>query len=131
MNEQIRRLPVLPPDEIYRGNPNNPDHVLFFTQGAGWERLKSMKYWAGAPWPGILIQSAELALRGNAANALGFPAENWALPLPNLMRGGDPGPLLRSGGQDMVNWYWAIKQDWESKQRRTPELSGPPDTVAS
>jgi type IV secretory pathway TraG/TraD family ATPase VirD4 len=130
--EHRERRRYMPPDQIYTGNPKDPDEVLLFTPNGGWQQVRLMKYWTGAPWPGILLQSAGHVLQGvHYENQLGHYAENWALPLPNLMRGGNPDALFKSGGQDMVNWFSAIQQDWKRKQRRTPELSGPPPTISS
>jgi hypothetical protein len=108
-------------DEMATGNPLDPSEVIHFGP-TGYGKVKLMKYWTGQPWPAILLQSSEWALRGaNDEAKWGKYAENWALPLPNLMAGGNPKALFETGGQHLVNWYWAVKQDWESKQRRDPE----------
>jgi type IV secretion system protein VirD4 len=131
-SEQVERTPRLPPDEIYRGNPNDPSEVLHFSPNGGWGHIRLMKYWSGQPWPGILLQSTDRVLRGvNMEEELGRYAENWALPLPNLARGGDLSALRATGGEDMARWYWHLQQRWESKQPPTapgPPESGPPES---
>jgi hypothetical protein len=54
---------------------------------------------------------------------LGNYAENWALPLPNLARGGDLSALRATGGEDMARWFWHLEQRWESKQRADEDVS--------
>jgi hypothetical protein len=110
--QNIQRERRLPPDAIYRGNPNNPREVLVFTPNGGWQHVELMKYWAWQPWPRILTHSSEWALRE------GYP-EHDALPLPELDQGGNTRYLFDAGGQELVDWWMEVKATWRQKQRRS------------
>lgn len=107
-SETTQRQRILPPEDIYRGNPARKSEVLVFTPGGGWEHVSLQRYWVGPPWPWVLLQSAEWSLRG--------PVEDCLLPFPELMRGGDPRPLLATGGQGLVDWYRELVEEWRSNQ---------------
>jgi hypothetical protein len=117
--ENIQRQPRLPPDAIYRGNPNNPSEVLVFTPNGGWQHVELMKYWAWQPWPRILTASSELALRD------GYP-EHYVLPLPELDQGGNLRYLFDADGQELVDWWHEVKDLWRQRQSEIPPPPPPP-----
>jgi hypothetical protein len=127
-NESVstQRVPKLPPDQIYRGDPNDPTRVLCFSAGGGWERINLRRYYCDVPWPFMLINSCEWVMReGNRAS--------WGLPLPELARGGDPRYLHRLGGQPLVDDWWQLieqhKRRWASLFETSRErLGADPDT---
>jgi hypothetical protein len=114
--ESIHRQRKLPPDAIYQGNPNNKREVLVFTPNGGWQHMDLMRYWSFTPWPYILSQSSEWALKD------GRP-QNYALPLPELDLDDNLKYLYDAGGQPLVDSWISVKRLWRQKQSEIPRQS--------
>jgi type IV secretion system protein VirD4 len=120
------RVPRIPPDEIYRGNPDDPSEVLHYSPNGGWGHIRLLKYWSGQPWPGVLMQSLSHVLRGVHMEAqMGRYAENWALPLPNLAKGGDYTALRNTGGEDFARWFWHLQERQKELNLRAGAATSP------
>jgi hypothetical protein len=111
--ESIQRERILPPDAIYRGNPAKKREVLVFTPNGGWQHVDLMRYCFYTPWPVVLIQSSDWAVN------YGKP-QSWALPLPELDRGGDLSYLFDAGGQKLVDSWLELKASWRERQAAIP-----------
>jgi hypothetical protein len=100
------RQRILAPDEITRGHPTDKRAMLTFTPDGSWRYVRQLPYYVGAPWPAILLQSAEWAMSGVFGG-------NRSLPFPDLARDGDYSALYATGGAEMVDWYNELHNEWE------------------
>ena len=77
-----QRIPRLAPDDIFRGNPYDPDAALVFS-GRGWQWTTLQFHWRTWPWPALHYDDVFNFLHGDPAL--------WTegLPFPQLVRNGD------------------------------------------
>jgi type IV secretory pathway TraG/TraD family ATPase VirD4 len=76
-----RSQPRLTPDDIYHGNPNDPDGGLIVMRNT-WGWLSMQAYYRTWPWPFIMARDIELFMTGDP------DVLAQGLPMPQLMRNG-------------------------------------------
>jgi type IV secretory pathway TraG/TraD family ATPase VirD4 len=116
----LQRRRIMPPDEVSRGPvAGNQDVIVHLSpQGAG--QLVATPYWRAAPWPQVLTNSIEMALR--------CPESTWAqyrrmtgrpvdeppltdLPIPNLARWAEQSRAF----DPWAERYLAARRQWEGR----------------
>lgn len=85
-SQSWQNRPRLAPDDIYRGNPNDPDAGLVIFRNT-WTWLSMQAYFRTWPWPVLMLKDIELFMTGDPDVVV------QGLPMPQLMRNGRAGHL--------------------------------------
>lgn len=102
-SQSWQRMPRLAPDDIYRGNPHDPDAALVFAKN-GWQWITVQLFFRTGIWPVLLLTSCEFAKRHPDIAVQG-------LPFPDLARGNNFTYLQRISPQ-FANRFAKVRENY-------------------